>query len=132
MRRYAPGAGFPRHGHHYAASTGSDARNADRRQVVSGAHSVSGDSSRLARGADCLEVAAEEWIICSGQCGAIALLNHHVMSCLRLPAGRADRNGSQQAAFSMERPSLEPLKADLALCEAHPNARYTVNGEGDV
>eukprot|EP00965_Chrysotila_dentata_P080107 2643267-Pleurochrysis_carterae.AAC.2 len=54
------------------------------------------------------------------------------MSCLRRPAGRADRNGSQQAAFSMELPSLEPLTADLALCELHPQARYTVNTEGEI
>eukprot|EP00965_Chrysotila_dentata_P187400 6172107-Pleurochrysis_carterae.AAC.1 len=35
---------------------------------------------------------------------------HHIASCLKRPAGRADRGGSQQAAFSLDLPSLEPLQ----------------------
>eukprot|EP00965_Chrysotila_dentata_P199832 6179617-Pleurochrysis_carterae.AAC.1 len=35
---------------------------------------------------------------------------HHVASCLKRPAGRADRGGSQQAAFSLDLPSLDPLR----------------------
>eukprot|EP00965_Chrysotila_dentata_P102365 3379320-Pleurochrysis_carterae.AAC.2 len=54
------------------------------------------------------------------------------MSCLRRPAGRADRNGSQQAAFTMELPSVQPLERVLALCEAHPQARYTMNDQGKI
>eukprot|EP00965_Chrysotila_dentata_P201276 6180485-Pleurochrysis_carterae.AAC.11 len=45
------------------------------------------------------------------------------------PAGRADRAGSQQAAFSMELPSVEPLRDLLGQCEYHRRARYSiVNG----
>eukprot|EP00965_Chrysotila_dentata_P049546 1642692-Pleurochrysis_carterae.AAC.1 len=50
---------------------------------------------------------------------------HHAMSCLRRPAGRADKGGSQQAAFSMEVPSMQPLKSVLAVCKAYPQSRYT-------
>eukprot|EP00965_Chrysotila_dentata_P247160 6207580-Pleurochrysis_carterae.AAC.2 len=57
---------------------------------------------------------------------------HHAMSCLRRPAGRADRNGSQQASFSMELPSLSPLLPVLGMCQAHPQARYSIGAEGEV
>ena len=43
---------------------------------------------------------------------------HHVMSCLKRPAGRADRAGSQQCAFSMDMPSMMPLRQDLAIARA--------------
>eukprot|EP00965_Chrysotila_dentata_P236258 6201217-Pleurochrysis_carterae.AAC.2 len=50
---------------------------------------------------------------------------HHKVSCLRRPAGRADKNGSQQAAFSMEVPSMEPFAEVLIDCDHHPQARYS-------
>eukprot|EP00965_Chrysotila_dentata_P026048 863691-Pleurochrysis_carterae.AAC.1 len=48
---------------------------------------------------------------------------HHFFSCLRWPAGRADRAGLQQAAFSMELPSMEPLRDLLGQCEYHKGAK---------
>eukprot|EP00965_Chrysotila_dentata_P259703 6213644-Pleurochrysis_carterae.AAC.8 len=57
---------------------------------------------------------------------------HHLMSCLRRPAGRADKGGSQQAAFSMELPSVQPQMSFLDQCEEHPQARNAVNNEGKI
>eukprot|EP00965_Chrysotila_dentata_P152492 5039567-Pleurochrysis_carterae.AAC.1 len=55
---------------------------------------------------------------------------HHVASRLRRPAGRADRASSQQAAFAMELPSMDPLRDLLGQCEYHSRKRYAdVNGE---
>eukprot|EP00965_Chrysotila_dentata_P051821 1720471-Pleurochrysis_carterae.AAC.1 len=51
---------------------------------------------------------------------------YYAMSCQRWPAGRADQNGSQQASFSMELPSLLPLLPVLGICQAHPQARYAI------
>eukprot|EP00965_Chrysotila_dentata_P065136 2158978-Pleurochrysis_carterae.AAC.1 len=32
----------------------------------------------------------------------------------------------------MELPSLTPLQDSLRLCESHPQARYTINTDGEV
>eukprot|EP00965_Chrysotila_dentata_P017815 592936-Pleurochrysis_carterae.AAC.1 len=58
-----------------------------------------------------------------------AAIFHLFASCLRRPAGRADCTGSQQAAFTMDLPSLDPLRDILEKCQYHRMAKYTVVGE---
>ena len=61
-----------------------------------------------------------------------AHLFHHFQSVARQPRGRADKAGSQQAAFSMELPSK---MAGLRLMGEAPcmgNKKYTVNAAGQI
>eukprot|EP00965_Chrysotila_dentata_P123623 4086838-Pleurochrysis_carterae.AAC.1 len=67
---------------------------------------------------------------CAESSVVTAAFFHHFASCLRRPAGRADRAGSQQAAFTMDLPSIDPLRDVLAKCQYHKMAKYTIaNGE---
>ena len=54
------------------------------------------------------------------------------MSCLKRPAGRADKEGSQQCEFTMAIPSLVPLREALAVAQYYPNKVYSINSEGEV
>ena len=56
---------------------------------------------------------------------------HHLMSCLRRPAGRADKAGSQQSTFSLPICDLEPLLNVLARCQKFPNKVYAVE-DGEI
>eukprot|EP00965_Chrysotila_dentata_P025166 835199-Pleurochrysis_carterae.AAC.1 len=51
---------------------------------------------------------------------------HHFAACLPRLAGRFDQAGSQQAAFSMELPALEPLEEILQSCEYHDREKYVI------
>ena len=60
---------------------------------------------------------------------------HHFLSCLRMPRGRADKAGSQQAAFSMTIPSK---MAATKLMEGVPpmgrmgKSKYQINAKGEI
>ena len=57
---------------------------------------------------------------------------HHIMSCMRRPAGRADRAGSQQCEFEMEIPTLDPLLHLLAPCQNLRRKVYSLSEDGSV
>eukprot|EP00965_Chrysotila_dentata_P144087 4759946-Pleurochrysis_carterae.AAC.2 len=126
----APGAKLPRYGSQHVETGDAGAEYVDRRPCATSSDAVSGDASRLPGRAHCSTLAREERALCGRELCASQNIFHHAMSCLRRPAGRADRGGSQQAAFSMEVPSMQPLKSFLAVCKAYPQSRYTVNEQG--
>ena len=84
-----------------------------------------------------LELIARKWLKANGYYMAKHAdlrntLFHHFMSVMRQPRGRADKAGSQQAAFSMEIPSRS---AAIELMQGAPpmgKKKYTINAEGSI
>ena len=59
-------------------------------------------------------------------------LFHHFMSVAKLPRGRADKAGSQQAQISMDIPSKPAAMAMLKELPYMGNTKYTINSKGQI